>query len=784
VHKDNTAECDDGDPCSMGDRCVGTVCVSGAGLLPCDDGDICTDDACVPLTGCQYVPNTASCDDGNLCTENDTCAERVCAGTQIECNDGNPCTEDSCSPFEGCRTAEMTGPACDDGLVCTTYDQCDFGQCKGQAYPCDDGNDCTVDGCREPGGCFAELAPDLAGCGFEAVIEFPPRGVTLDPTSLTDGAIVVTGHLDSAADGAPTLTLNGQPVTLAAVPANDPPLEGEVNPGKAKRFTFTVPLVPEQAMNLIDLQAADAFGRKAGRIQSFYFSNVYYPTEAGTFDGQKVPNGMGIALTQTFLDDNDPDIDDLASIITLIFNGLDISSLLGTGALAHFEQSLLFTTCKYDVYVNSVTFNGTDTNLRILGDGLGLTETLYNLHVVFHIQKVGGSGLCPGSMDGTADASPVVIGASIRVFIDAGVLKAEVTNSSATLNNFDINIDAWFNFAVGLFKGTIQSAFEDAVSGAISDQVAPMLGDALAMLNLNIPLDIPALVPGMNPTSITLQTRVSSVAFVPDTSMTVSMDGAALSEHKTPYHPLGSLGYANCLATPFTGNTIDFGALSPLDIGLFDDVLNQILHAVYAAGLLEMVLGPDVIPADQLAQYGVSNLNVAISGMLPPVITACKTTPSSQNVPGSMVLEVGDLGIDASFTMNGGDVAMTLFADVRAAVKLAVTTDEVTGETKVGIQILGLDTVKTDLIDVQSDDPTMKELVASLIDSLVPTLLDSLDLGNALSFALPVLDLSGLSDIVPPGTALKINPEAIERTPNANTLVKASVSQATLPPTP
>jgi hypothetical protein len=192
------------------------------------------------------------------------------------------------------------------------------------------------------------------------------------------------------------------------------------------------------------------------------------------------------------------------------------------------------------------------------------------------------------------------------------------------------------------------------------------------------------------------------------------------------------------------------------------------------------VLGPDVIPADDLAQYGVSNLSVALSGMLPPVVTACKTTPSGAGVPNSVVLEIGDLGIDASFTMNGSDVMLSLFASLRGAASLLVTTDAETGATKVGIQILGFDTVETDLIDVQSDDPTMKELVGSLIEStLVPMLLSQLDLGDALSFELPVLDLSGLSDLVPVGTALEIVPQAIERTANANTLVKASVKQAT-----
>ena len=782
LHRDNAAACDDADPCTVGDRCVGMACVPGDQPLPCDDGDGCTDDFCTPGVGCQTTFNAAPCDDQNACTENDTCAQGFCQGSHITCDDANPCTEDYCNPYVGCGTNPQTGTYCDDGLTCTTYDTCDLGTCKGQALPCDDGNDCTLDGCVEPGGCFGALNTEQAGCDFQVVVENPPRGVTLDPTALTDGAILVTGYVDSPADGAPVLTLNGNAVPLTAVAPNDPPQEGEVNPGQAKRFTFAVPVTPEQAMNILDVQATDKFERKAGRVQTFYYSTVYYPTESGVFDTQKVANGMGVALTQTFLDDNDPDLDDLASIVDLIFGGLDIKSLLGTGVLAHFEQGAIWTTCKYDVYVDNVTFAGTGTDLRILADGLGLNETIYNLHVQFRLDRVGGVFPCPDDFSGTADADSALISTSLNVKVENGQLTATVANSSTTMNGLDVNVDAWFNFVIGLLQGTIQGALEDAVTSAINDQVAPLISDALTMLNLSLPFEIPALFPGMTPTTVTLQTKVSSVGFVPDVSMMVGMDGAALSEYKTPYHPLGSIGYANCLGAPFTGNTIDFGALSPLDIGLFDDVLNQIVHAVYQAGLLELVLGPDVIPADQLAQYGVSNLNVALSGMLPPVVTMCKSTPSGQDVPGAMVLEIGDLGVDASFSMNGSDVAMSLYATVRGGVALQVTTDPDTGATKVGIRILGLDTVKTDLIDVQSDDPTMKELVANLISStLLPMLLGGLDLGDALSFELPVLDLSGLSDMVPAGTALKIVPEAIERTTNANTLVKASVTAATLP---
>jgi len=59
--------CDDGDPCTLDDRCAGGVC--GGDRLPCDDRDPCTDDGCAPGSGCFHEPGTgAACDDGNGCT--------------------------------------------------------------------------------------------------------------------------------------------------------------------------------------------------------------------------------------------------------------------------------------------------------------------------------------------------------------------------------------------------------------------------------------------------------------------------------------------------------------------------------------------------------------------------------------------------------------------------------------------------------------------------------------------------------------------------------------------
>ena len=179
----------------------------------CDDGDLCTDDICTVEHTCIFAANNAACDDGNPCTEDDSCNGGVCSGTliptvdleigqclcegnddcepldngdvcdgtlvcapspedegllvcQVEpgtvpkpCDDGIDCTADGCDPALGCQYVPDDGK-CDDGNLCTD-DLCDWVEgCIHTANlePCDDGLFCTADQCVD-GGCVSTLQP-------------------------------------------------------------------------------------------------------------------------------------------------------------------------------------------------------------------------------------------------------------------------------------------------------------------------------------------------------------------------------------------------------------------------------------------------------------------------------------------------------------------------------------------------------------------------------------------------------------------------------------------------
>ena len=153
------AACDaDGSVCTIGDACDAGKCAAGP-TKKCDDANVCTTDSCHAKTGCSYLANTANCSDGNGCTVVDACKDKACvAGADKVCDDKQLCTLDSCESKTGdCVFAGLPkqATACDaDGSVCTIGDACDSGKCKaGITKKCDDGNSCTDDGCDAKTGC-------------------------------------------------------------------------------------------------------------------------------------------------------------------------------------------------------------------------------------------------------------------------------------------------------------------------------------------------------------------------------------------------------------------------------------------------------------------------------------------------------------------------------------------------------------------------------------------------------------------------------------------------------
>lgn len=175
---------DDGNACTIGERCVAGVLTPGT-ANPCDDGVACTTDTCRgdgcahtpsntlctataggmcnPVTGCQYPSgcNAATC--FAVGCETASCVGDTCTRTPTCVEDGNPCTTATCTGST-CTQAFNTAP-CSDGDACTTGDACSGGTCRaGAPLACDDGNACTTERCMAGACTTTGSAPDGTTC--------------------------------------------------------------------------------------------------------------------------------------------------------------------------------------------------------------------------------------------------------------------------------------------------------------------------------------------------------------------------------------------------------------------------------------------------------------------------------------------------------------------------------------------------------------------------------------------------------------------------------------------
>jgi len=200
INENNTAQCDDGDACTLLDLCSHGSCQPGVAVV-CDDNNICTDDSCDTTAGCQNANNTSGCDDQDACTIDDTCGDGACqSGAPIVCDDLNECTDDSCDPAGGVCSFSNNRIRCDDGELCTYDDKCFEGTCTGTVFSCDDGSECTDDVCTGDGRCAYEN--NTGACDDHNACTDPDAcqdGVCTGPMICT-GEVVVMVYLDGDND--------------------------------------------------------------------------------------------------------------------------------------------------------------------------------------------------------------------------------------------------------------------------------------------------------------------------------------------------------------------------------------------------------------------------------------------------------------------------------------------------------------------------------------------------------------------------------------------------------
>jgi|GEM_PF-311706 len=724
----NGAPCDDNNVCTSGDFCGDGGCVGGEERLDCDDEDPCTNDFCNALDGCYHEWNQAWCEDDDPCTGGDKCQLGVClAGTEeLICDDGEECTADSCVKGLGCVFTPIEVD-CTDHNKCTPVDQCVGGECAGfGTINCDDGNECTDDTCQPANGCMHEPL-ETAECLPNLVITYPPRGAQiLDTTEGPEHFITVTGYVTMPASPLLNLKMNNEWV--------------QVKPDG----TFSHELRVYQGQNEIVAVLRDQFHHSDRVVQAFQVSGRFYGLD------ESVPNSLGLLLTQQLFDDDNTDtLDDLASIATYIVGGIDFMTFVPdpvvSGDLAW---------CDYSVRVKDLYFTLGNVDISPQHDYLYIAIPLLNIGVPIDV-KVGGFLCSLASTGVTARMDKMVLYLALRPSIDAnGVLHVEKVFMTHDIAGLKIDIS---NGLVSAIFNFLNLDLPKMLGDIIADQLTPMLEDMLnglaATLVFDQDVELPLPIPGFEdkPLKFHLKATPGYVEVVaPSLAIGYTVDMVA-GEKGTLYELPGAMANSNCLQNAWTPHDFKhFDGLDELNIGVWDDLVNKLLHAVWYSGLLEISLTIDDIlgllgggeGGNPLEGFPVEIEAIKISAMMPPTLTACDQRSR---------LQVGDLRVDAGIVFGGMSIQLTMYLSLEAAFDLTV--QQYPAGTSIGLDLLGIDFLDLEIADINDDMVQMKPALESLFrDTVFPLALDAIPMGELFTFSLPPIFLKDLLANMDPAT--------------------------------
>ena len=233
----------------------------------------------------------------------------------------------------------------------------------------------------------------------------------------------------------------------------------------------------------------------------------------------------------------------------------------------------------------------------------------------------------------------------------------------------------------------------------------------------------------------------------------LGFSATALATKGIKLAPKGSLARSGCLASE---PAFKFMELNEIELGIFDDLLNQVLYAPYYGGAFEFSIGEkDLPPGTDLTKFGVKDLFVTISFLLPPNITDC--VPNS-----ALTIQVGDIHVHASMNLLGQALEMDAYASASARVSIDVV-NKPTGP-ELSFSIDGLDVVEIEVESVSGGMAAAKYALSSLIETtLLPMVFGAITEGPIASFPIPEIDLSGFSNYFPPGTKITIEGKKMYR---------------------
>ena len=522
----------------------------------------------------------------------------------------------------------------------------------------------------------------------------PDRGVEI-PSS--DGpTVLVTGSVSDAFTGVVSVDVNGQPATLAA----------------GGLFSFS--MTPEQGLNGIDIVAVDGDGNVSDHHQTFLW---------GEFNPMGSPQEDGVLarLNEGAIDT----IEDLAS--TLFDPQAIVSGLVNQPLWSNSQQTCIniwpfgnqcVTWWDFDAGITSATLGNMVLDLDAQNGYLDFFASFTPFSI--------GGGLW-GQIFPSVSFLTININLGLVASANSAQIESEVSlwvNSNneiqVGMNNTDVNLpgfgmqiygagilDDVLNPVLNWLSPLLEGVMEAVLPPVIESQMPGLISDALG--DIDIATTIPLL-----GADIDVEALPQDIDIDVD-GMTIALESITSTTPSASAPPTLGAWTRSDYALPSFGATPDF------QLSMADNFVNQLLHAVWQAGVIDFSmdsseLGLDL--ADLQDFLPLSVIEFETLPLLPPVVG-----PSSTGT-GLLELGLGDMLVNV-YGDPGGTYGLMLQLAVHIEADAELTIDA-NNEIQfgVGAPVVSMNYVTSDWPDLNGE--VAEDLMDAVVDLLAPMLTDTL----------------------------------------------------------
>jgi len=549
------------------------------------------------------------------------------------------------------------------------------------------------------------------------VIDQPMRGLMLSGDKL----VPVSGTVTDAGGGVGTLTVD----------------EADVAFGPDGKFQTAVTSV--QAMNYVEVQAADVFGNAASAMRSYLYSTEYHEIDASQPDLSLVPDALKVYTDDLLYHNPDPAAaDNISYLLELVLQDLDLSSLIPNPVVQDQDLSVICLWGKYDIYLDNIKWGKPDVKVKTVSGGLDVDVVIPDFYGEFSVDT---DAFACADFNGTVKAQSVHVHAKVSITVlEGGGLDISTTETTAALEGLDINLGGvtgfLLNWLIDLFSGTVADLLEGQFSSMLSDTVKDLTSGITESLAKPIDIPLDPFIPGNTPILLQVLVRFTQALF--------DAQGGNLKANLGIFSPKtididapGALGRAWCLNPTPEVFEFDKGAPMPLELAAHIDVVNEALFALWNNGALHLTITSDALAemGTDVGKYGISDLQAATQPLLPPVVTTCTQD-------GSLTAQIGEFYLEAAFGMLGIPTDVHLYLYLELAAEISVVDGE--GGKAIGVVVGDPTVVHVGLESINPEWYGKESMITGLVtDTLVPMVLKSLK-EKPLSIAMPAFNLGDL----------------------------------------